>query len=203
MPGTSTELGRYLRVLLQGTSPDPGVLENVLPQVDSFVAQVQAGEIETEQLRSVEEELQSLHNEIVARSDGSYQTELLLQILDRLSPALSSSSIISEWFDTCLRPALRESTLPHEAVRHAKNIVIAALHNPAEQYSKLVTDFRRRLLDLYLRDALDEGSETDILEWSEMDQGERAAKTAWKVNLEDILIIHSTEHPSVSPIGGL
>jgi hypothetical protein len=196
-PMSPAELSRRIRALLLEPSPSPSTLENTFSLVDLFITELNGSE-EDERLKILEGDLQTIYGDIVVRSDGSQQTELFLAVLNRLSPLLSSSSIISEWFDVCLRPALRNPLLSPRATQHAKDLVIAALHNLAAQYSKLVSDFRRRLLDLYLRDVHNDGSGEDALEWAEMDQKERDVKTVWKTNLEEIIIRHGSERPAVS-----
>jgi hypothetical protein len=197
LPMSTTELGRRMRSLLGETQIGFASLGPVLSNVDAFVNELRGSEND-ERLRALEADLQTIHGDVVARSDDPRQTELFLAALSRLSPIMSSSSIISDWFDVCLRPALRNSELSPAAVRHAKDLIITALHNTVEQYSKLVSDFRRRLLDLYLRDVVNEGSGEDVLEWAEMDQKERDVKTTWKSNLEEIILIHGSERPAVS-----
>jgi hypothetical protein len=117
-------------------------------------------------------------------------------VLHHLRPILSSTSIIATWFDLVLRPALREPKLPTASVNYAKELIICALEN--SQNSDKVREFRRRLLDLYLLDAFNEGSWDDVLEWAGLDQEQRDRVTHWKSNLDDLLIKFGLERPAVS-----
>jgi hypothetical protein len=194
---SSTELGRRIRSVLAEPSNAQSSLDSTLLYAESLVRGLDGGDTDV-RLKALESDLQTIHSDIVARSNNPRHTEVFLSVLSRLAPVMSSSSIISEWFDVCLRPALRNPELSFAAVRHAKDLVIAALHNLADQYSKLVSDFRRRLLELYLRDVINEGSSEDILEWAEMDEKERNVKAKWKANLEEIILRDGSERPAVS-----
>jgi hypothetical protein len=191
------QLSHRLRTAFHEPSSNSSIFETNLLHVDAFIDAVNATGND-ELLRNFASDLRGIYSDIVARSDNPQHTELFIAVLSRLAPVLSSSSIISDWFDVCLRPALRNPELSAQAIRHAKDLIFAALHSVVDQYSKLVSDFRRRLLDLYLRDAFNEGAGADILEWAEMGQRERDVKTVWKTNLEDILIKHGTERPAAS-----
>ena len=187
-------LPRQLRSTLED-APDALPLNDLLILVDEFVIDCASSDEPEVQIFSLEEELQSVHHEVVDYA-SLRQTEIFLAVLYHLGPVLPSTSVIS-WFDLVLRPALREPKLPTQAVTHAKELIISALQKAHEGYAEKVGDFRRRLLELYLLDAFNEGSGDDVLEWAELDQEDRQKRTQWKHNLEDILVRFGNERPEV------
>lgn len=144
------------------------------------------------QLSQLEEDLQKVLHDV--DHSALFQTEVLLDVLHHLGPILPPTSVIS-WFDIVLRPALREPKLPTATLNHAKDLIVFALRNTEDGFSDKVGDFRRRLLDLYLLDAFNEGSGDDLLEWAELDEEQREKRTHWKCNLEDLLLKFATERP--------
>lgn len=192
MPNPS--LPRLVRSVLEGAS-DALPLNDLLTVVDDFVLECTTAEDPESLIFELEEELQSIHHEVVDYSCPT-QTEVFLAVLYHLAPILPSISVIS-WFDLVLRPALREPKLPTQAVNHAKELIISALQKTHEAYVDKIGDFRRRLLELYLLDAFNEGSGDDVLEWAELTEDEREKRTLWKHNLEDILVKFGNERPEV------
>lgn len=191
-----TGLSRQVRSLL-ADSQDV-LLTEVLLAVDSFVLEC-SGSSSVEQdalLHNLDDELQAIHHGLIDHS-SLRQTEVFLAVLYHLRPILTATSIISTWFDLVLRPAIREPKLPTTAVNHAKELIISALENIHGNQEK-VCEFRRRLLDLYLLDAFNEGSGDDILEWADLDQHQKDQRAHWKSNLEDILVKYGLERPEVS-----
>ncbi|EAU88254.2 hypothetical protein CC1G_03926 [Coprinopsis cinerea okayama7 len=182
---------RTLRLVLDKV--DTPTLSEVLENVDEFVLECTQSEEPEVQLFKFEEELQSLHHEVTDYS-STYHTEVFLAVLFHLGPILPPTSVIS-WFDLVLRPALREPKLPTASLNHAKELIISALQKTHEAYAVRVHDFRRRLLELYLLDAYNEGSGDDALEWAELNQEEQARRTRWKHNLQDILIAYGGQSP--------
>jgi vacuolar-type H+-ATPase subunit I/STV1 len=195
MASAVTTLSRRLRILLASCTPNE--LEKYLSDLDEFTGNLTEHDAT---LHAFEKELHSAHDALVA---DAAQIEIFVAVLHRLIHALSSTSIIMSWWDLCLRPALREPKHSVVTVRRARELVLAALHNPSTQYSKLVSKFRQQLMELYLLDALNEGSGEDILAWAERDQKDRAVIKSWKDNLEAILIKHGCEHPAVSVLACL
>lgn len=187
------DLTRRLKALLAEPLPNEAALQVIVGAYDKFVSECESDE----RLADLEKELQAIHSAEVDLSNAAH-TEVFLAILHALIPRLSATTIISGWWEQCLRPAFKEPRLSAKAVYHAKELVISALQNVKTQYSKPVGEFRRRLVDLYLRDAFNEGSGDDVLEWAEMSPGERDKRSVWKSNLEDILIKHGSERPTVS-----
>jgi hypothetical protein len=152
----------------------------------------------------LQEDLHSIHHEVVDCTSPR-QTEIFLAVLYHLGPLLPPNSVVS-WFDILLRPALREPKLSNQAVTHAKELIITALQKRSEIYTDKVGNFRRRLIELYLLDAFNDGSCDDLLEWAELNVEERQKRTFWKYNLEDILVKFGNERPEVriiSPLGYL
>lgn len=187
-------LPRQVRSVLESL-PDALPLHELLILIDDFVLECTSSPEPEVLLFQLEEELQTVHNEVVDHS-SLLQTEVFLAVLYHLCPILPSTSVIS-WFDIVLRPALREPKLPTPTVNHAKELIILALQKTEESYVEKVKEFRRRLMDLYLLDALNEGSGEDVLEWAELDEEQRDKRSHWKWNLEDVLLKFGTERPEV------
>jgi hypothetical protein len=185
-------LSRQVRSLL-AKSADAS-LDEVLQAVDSFVLDSSSVEQRDTLLHNLDDELQGIHHDLVDHSSFG-QTEIFLAVLHQLRPILTATSVISTWFDLVLRPALREPKLPTTAVNRAKDLILSALENVNRNPEK-VGEFRRRLLDLYLLDALNEGSGDDVLEWADLNQQQRDKRTHWKSNLEDILVKFGLERPA-------
>jgi uncharacterized coiled-coil DUF342 family protein len=188
-----TALSHQVRITLE-ESPDDTRLEQALQAVDEFARECAASKEPDVSLFRLEEELQSLHSDTITHNSLQH-TEVLLAILYRLRPLLTSISLISTWFDLVLRPALREPRLSTPAVNHAKELIISAADRSDEKYSEKVAEFRRRLLDLYVLDVYNEGSGDDLLEWAELDQEQREKRSLWKFNLEDILVKSGLRRP--------
>ncbi|KAG6885982.1 hypothetical protein C0992_004746 [Termitomyces sp. T32_za158] len=123
-------------------------------------------------------------------------TEIFLAVLHHLNPILPPTSVIS-WFDIIFRPALREPKLPASSSKHAKELIVAALQKTEDAYEQKVKEFRRRLMDLYLLDAFNEGSGADVLEWAGLNEEQRNKRSHWKRNLEDILLKFGAKRPEV------
>ncbi|KAJ3935249.1 MAG: hypothetical protein NXY57DRAFT_1046822 [Lentinula lateritia] len=186
------ELARQLRLSFTDTS-DARSLAALLSLADDLVSN--SSSVEPEVLSAqLEQELQTIHDEVVDHS-SVYHAQVLLAVLFHLKAVLTPLTIITFWFDICLRPALREPKLATSAVNNAKELILAALHSDDERYQDKICEFRTRLLDLYLLDALNEGSEEDVLEWAELDTAQRERKSCWKSNLEDILLRFGEMHP--------
>lgn len=188
-----TALSHQVRIILE-EAPDDARLEQVLQAVDDFVRECAASKEPDVLLFQLEEELQSFHSDTITHNSLQY-TEVLLAILFRLRPLLTSISLISTWFDLVLRPALREPRLSTPAANHAKELIISAAVKTDEKYPEKVANFRRRLLDLYVLDAYNEGSGDDLLEWAELDQEQREKRSLWKFNLEDVLVKSGLRQP--------
>ncbi|KAG2349670.1 hypothetical protein BDR05DRAFT_955547 [Suillus weaverae] len=188
-----TALSHQICITLE-EAPDDARLEQALQAVDEFVRECAASKEPDVLLFRLEEELQSFHSDTITHNSLQH-TEVLLAILCRLRPLLTSISLISTWFDLVLRPALREPRLSTPAVNHAKELIISAADRTDEKYPEKVAEFRRRLLDLYVLDAYNEGSGDDLLEWAELDQEQREKRSLWKFNLEDVLVKSGLRRP--------
>ncbi|KAH7889452.1 hypothetical protein F5I97DRAFT_1844460 [Phlebopus sp. FC_14] len=168
--------------------------EESLSAIDEFVLECASSDEPEVLLFQLEEELQIIHSDVVDHTSLAH-TETFLAALYRLRPLLPSTSIISTWFDLVLRPALREPKLPTASVNHAKELILFAAEKADERYPDKVDEFRRRLLDLYLLDAYNEGSGDDLLEWAGLDQKQRDKRSLWKSNLEDVLVNFGLQCP--------
>ncbi|KAF9264764.1 hypothetical protein L218DRAFT_899786 [Marasmius fiardii PR-910] len=176
------ELSRQVHLFCESAIP----LTDLISSADEFVqASLQFPDIESISSR-LDQELQSVYDEVVDHSPSHVQ--LFLALLFHLKSLLSPSSIIESWFDLVLRPALRLPKLSTPAVQQARDLVLFALCSDEAACQRKVFEFRRRLLDLYLLDAFNEGSGEDVMEWEELDRAEREKRAFWKSNLEEILL---------------
>jgi hypothetical protein len=189
-----TEISRQLRLYLEGSSQALSAQE-VYALVDGFVTEVNASDDPESPICNLENELQVIRDTLDLSECA--QTEALLSVLRRLEPVLSSTSLISTWFDLVLRPALREPNLSHKAITQAKDLVIVALEKPDNRHPEIQGEFRRRVLDLYLLDASNEASPEDVLEWADLPREQRDQRKIWKENLEDILVGFGMNQPEV------
>ncbi|KXN82608.1 hypothetical protein AN958_02459 [Leucoagaricus sp. SymC.cos] len=192
-------LSRPIRSVLEG-APDAPSLEDLLTLVDEFVVECASSQTPEVLIVQFEEELQAVYHESVDYSNVR-QGEIFLTILRHLAPVIPSTSIIS-WFEVVLRPALREPKLATAPLNYAKDLIIQALKRYQDVYSDLIENytervagFRKRLFELYLLDAFNEGSKDDVLEWTNLDEEERSRRSHWKENLEDILVRYGQDNP--------
>ncbi|KAI0256629.1 hypothetical protein BJV78DRAFT_1117085 [Lactifluus subvellereus] len=192
MSMTTTEVSRQLRLYLEA-SPQALSAQDVYGLVDDFVSDCNASEEPDVSVYNLENELQVIRDTLDLKECA--QTEALLSVLRHLEPVLSSTSLISTWFDLVLRPALREPRLSHKAIAQAKDLVIVALEKPDIKHPEIQGDFRRRILDLYLLDAFNEASAEDVLEWVDLPKEQRDQRNIWKENLEDILVVFGIDQP--------
>ncbi|KAH8117372.1 Hamartin protein-domain-containing protein [Phellopilus nigrolimitatus] len=187
-----TELAKHLRRLLSEPSNDADLAE-FLDFLDVKILDISSSDDAGQQQRDFEEELQVIFNEDVDYS-RSQQAEIFLQTLLHARPILSFTSFIATWFDLLLRPALRDPRLSSSAVEHAKQFVIESLEGGGDKL-EIVTNFRRRLLDLFLLDVFNESSGEDILEWAQLGEDQKEKHLWWKSNLEDILVGYGLLQP--------
>jgi hypothetical protein len=190
MPNVASQVRSTL-----SNDPEGLPLNDLLVIVDDFVHECVSAEQPGDRVFELEEELQEIYRDGLVYTTLE-QIEIFLAVLYHLGPVLPSTSVMS-WFDLVLRPALREPKLPTAAVNHAKELIVSSLKKTNEACAEKVKDFRRRLMDLYLLDAFNEGSGEDILEWAELSQDDRFKRTHWKHNLEDIILSFGNESPEV------
>ncbi|KAJ6546552.1 hypothetical protein DFH09DRAFT_1262958 [Mycena vulgaris] len=188
----SSNLIRQVRAVLESEASS---LPDLLTSTDDFVVECASSPEPELLVFQLEEQLHQAHDDLVDHA-SLHHTQVFLAVLKHLRPILPSVSVISSWFDLVLRPALREPKLPVPALNHAKELVVSALRKDDDRYADKVAEFRRRLLDLYLLDAFNEGSGDDVLEWAALDDLQREQKTKWKSNLEDILLKSGQERPA-------
>ncbi len=188
------DISRQLRLYLE-RSPQALSPQDVYTLLDNFVSDCNASEEPEVFICNLENELQVIRDTLDLSECA--QTEDLLCVLRHLEPVLSSTSLISTWFDLALRPALREPRLSQKALTQAKDLVIVALEKPDNRYPEIQGEFRRRILDLYLLDASNEASPEDILEWADLPGEQRDRRRIWKENLEDILVAFGMDQPEV------
>lgn len=191
---STTEVSRQIRLCLE-RSPQALSTSEVYALVDTFVSDCAASEEPETSVQTLENDLQVIRDTLDLSECA--QTETLLSVLHHLEPVLSSTSLISTWFDLVLRPALREPTLSHSAIAQAKDLVVVALEKPDNIHPEIQGEFRRRILDLYLLDAFNEASAEDALEWAGLPKEQRDQWTIWKENLEDILVVFGMDQPEV------
>lgn len=189
-----TDISRQLRLYLE-RSPQALSSQDVYTLLDNFVSDCNASEKPEGSISNLENELQVIRDTLDLSECA--QTEDLLCVLRRLEPVLSSTSLISTWFDLALRTALREPRLSQKALTQAKHLVIIALEKPDDIHPEIQGEFRRRILDLYLLDASNEADPEDVLEWADLPGEQRDQRRIWKENLEDILIVFGMDQPEV------
>ncbi|KIM62085.1 hypothetical protein SCLCIDRAFT_120575 [Scleroderma citrinum Foug A] len=187
---TTAALSHQIRLCLEDPA-DAARREQVLSAVEEFVT-LHGSSGEPDVLLQLQDELLTIHNDVDHTLLAN--TEIFIDILYHLNPILSSTSIITTWFDLVLRPALRESKLPTVSVNHAKELIILAAKNVDERYPDKASEFQRRLLELYLLDASMDNSD-DLLEWAVLDQKDKDKRSLWKSNLEDVLVKFGLQCP--------
>jgi hypothetical protein len=187
-----TDISRQLRLYLERSSQALSP-QDVYTLLDNFVSDCNASEKPEDSICNLENELQVIRDTLDLSECA--QIEDLLCVLRHLEPVLSSTSLISTWFDLALRPALREPRLSHKALTQAKDLVIVALEKPDNRHPEIQGEFRRRILDLYLLDASNEASPEDVLEWADLPAEQRDQRRIWKENLEDILVAFGMDQP--------
>lgn len=190
---TTAALSHQIRLCLEDPA-DAARREQVLSAVEEFVT-LHGSSGEPDVLLQLQDELLTIHNDVDHTLLAN--TEIFIDILYHLNPILSSTSIITTWFDLVLRPALRESKLPTVSVNHAKELIILAAKNVDERYPDKAPEFQRRLLELYLLDASMDNSD-DLLERAVLDQKDKDKRSLWKSNLEDVLVKFGLQCPQVS-----
>lgn len=189
------ELAQRFRELLAGTLDDGQTAhDEFIQQLDSCILDISSTNGDGQQRHDFEEELQVIFDEDADYSQ-LYHVELFLEVLLHARPIMASASIISTWFDLLLRPALREPRLSTAAIDAAKNLVLEGMEDSNQD---IVVSFRRRLLDLFLLDVLNESSGKDILAWAELDGEQRDRNSQWKSNLKDILTTFGSQNLEVS-----
>ncbi|GJE86936.1 hypothetical protein PsYK624_030190 [Phanerochaete sordida] len=198
----ASDIARQLRLLLKN-SPDAPSLSAFHQTLDQFASQ---NDDNPEQAEDLQTHLQDVYYDGMKDADLP-QVKVILETLYHVRRILPPLSIIETWFDTVLRPALREPKLAAEAVDHAKEVIVAAL-SPIHRIRDAVSsdadknkkkekarEFRRRLMDLYLLDAYNESSGDDVLEWAELDDAQKERRACWKSNLEDVLVRIGLQRP--------
>jgi len=195
-------LCRQIQNVLDST-PDVLLLNELLNLVGDFVVECSSPDAPEGLIVQFHDELEATFRDSVDYSNVR-QVETFLTILHHLAPVMSPTSIIS-WFEVVFRPALREPRLATTPLNYAKELIVQALKinqgvysDAAPNLTERVTGFRRRLYELYLLDAFNEGSKDDVLEWTSLEEEERQKLSCWKENLEDILIRYGSENPEVN-----
>src|ERR1700722_3775533 len=121
-------ISQQLRLVLEKRS-DALSVSDFLVQFDQFCIECRSSK---PLLSRFEEELQTIYQDLDLSSLREMQ--IVLSVLHRLSAVLSSTSIISTWWNLTVRPALREPKLPTGAVNHAKELVQMAMQKVDEKY---------------------------------------------------------------------
>ena len=192
-----TDISRQLRLYLERSSQALSP-QDIYTLLDNYVSDYNASEEPEVSICNLENELQVIRDTLDLSECA--QIEDLLCVLRHLEPVLSSTSLISTWFDLALRSALREPKLSHKALTEAKDLVIVALEKPDNRHPEIQGEFRRRILDLYLLDASNEASSPEeVLEWADLPGEQRDQRRIWKENLEDILVVFGMDQPEVRP----
>lgn len=189
------DLAKSFRSLLADPTNE-AFCNDLVSQVDARIGQITSSDDKKQAETDFEEELHKIYDEDVDFSKHVLPLELFLQILTHSQSVVPVSSIVSTWFDLVLRPALREPRLAPSSKEHAKELIVAGLDDD-EDVPEKVQGFRRRLVDLFLLDALNESFGSDILEWVELNEQQRDSNRLWKQNLEDVLVKFGLLMPEV------
>lgn len=178
------------------SSFNPDVRTNLLDQVDAKTTTLTTLDSQARDTfyNALDERLQALYHE--PGEDGPRSgIKPFVELLYDLKPIICPTLLISNWFDTVLRPALRDETLPFNILDRARKLVVFAL---VESHTSDTTrSFRRRVLDHYLEDVPNPASQEDITDLSSHAEEERLKRDYWRGNLEDVLIKCCLIQPTV------
>ena len=178
------------------SSFNPDVRKNLLDQVDAKTANLTTLDSQARDTfyNALDERLQALYHEPGEIGTGQ-GIQLFVELLYDLKPILCPTLLISNWFDTVLRPALRDESLPFNILDRARKLVIFAL---VESHTSDTTrSFRRRVLDHYLEDGPNATSQEEISDFSSHAEEERLKRDYWRGNLEDVLVKCCLIRPTV------
>jgi hypothetical protein len=166
----------------------PSLLEDCIASLRKIASNESQGIV-----AEVADNLQHIYITSVDHSDLR-QFSGFLSLLHALLPSLPPSSIISSWWDLALRPALRTPKLNQLSVSQAKELV---LHGMSGGEESKASEFRRRIVDLYLLDVLSDSSGDDAVETAKMEAEEQELRRCWKMHLEGILLSDGIRRPKV------
>ena len=183
----SVDLSQQIRAVLDSDSPVRNLPE-VLTAIKLFVQQQQEA-TEWAGLDHLTDELESIHKEL---HTSPANLEAFVSILCALQPVLCPIYVITRWWDTVLRGALRDPTLSAKATQQAKALTLHAL----VPNSPKAADFRNGIIESYL-DVYDESSGRDALEHAALHTEERRIQKLWKQNLRDITEEFCMKRPEV------
>lgn len=168
-----------LRNLLNSTSEPP----SPIPIIRQFLLYPQAD------IKSFSQELTLLFREF-SHDHTSFFIACVYAIRADL-PATGDGSIIQEWWDMLLRPALRDPNLPEEAKTQAHSIIALALDADVNEGEELLIKFQKRLVVIWVYELPND------VEACGMDRTELAKVRCWSANLSQILLRFGHEKPKV------
>ena len=124
--------------------------------------------------------------------------ETILGMLRSATPVLSTTSLVSSWFDLVLQPALREPQLSLSSRDCAKELILLAMTGSSTtDNTNVVSEFIHHIVDTYLD--VFELSDNDIMKSTKLDEHTERVSIVWKENLEDILLRFGLLKPGVRP----
>lgn len=188
-----SDISKHIRnALTNDTSEKP--LTEALNAISSIIAQHHASQppLDLAVLDELRDDLESMYQDLVDHSSTT-KVERFICILHAFLPIFRPIYVVTHWWDLVLRAALRNPRLSAKAVQQAKDVT---LHGLVLESSK-VTEFRKRIIQLFLLDAYDENSGCDALEQATMSAEERQIQQFWKQNLGDLLEHLSIKRPEV------
>ncbi|GJJ10033.1 hypothetical protein Clacol_004259 [Clathrus columnatus] len=186
---SSSDISKRIRTALSNDFSEK-LFTDSLNSISSFVIQ-QSPPDSVAVLDQLRDDLQSIYRDLVDHS-SSTKLERFIAILHSFLPIFRPIYVVTHWWDLVLRAALRNPRLSGKALQQVKDIT---LHGLILESSK-VTEFRKRMIELFLLDAYDESSGCDALEQATMSAEERRILHFWKQNLGDLLEQLSIERPT-------
>lgn len=186
---SSSEISRHIRNALTNDSSEK-LLTVALNSIGTIA--VEDPPPDPTGLDQLRDDIESMYQDLVDHSSTT-KLERFIAILHAFLPIFRPIYVVTHWWDLVLRAALRNPRLSSKAIQHAKAIT---LHGLVLESSK-VTEFRKRIIELFLLDAYDESSRCDALEQATMSAEERRIQQFWKHNLGALLEQLSIKRPEV------
>ncbi|KZV97656.1 hypothetical protein EXIGLDRAFT_832683 [Exidia glandulosa HHB12029] len=142
-------------------------------------------------LPAVEDVVQDVHR--VVRFDVPAHHHNFIALL-ALPEMHHPEKVVSTWTELALQAVLKHTRLDSQTLQAAKELAVGALAGPDD--ALYVSEYRKRVFQLYLLDAPSDTSGPDAVDSAAMDEAEKESKKVWKENLGDILIAFAMRNPN-------